>query len=450
MTRDQGEAAYLSSVEMMRRVAYTRLEASDRVDDVLQDGFVAWLGCCARVRHDRAHAYLACMVQSRCVDEFRRARRVLPVGPERLVELGGLEPSAAQAVEHKEHLEEVLGDIGRLPETQRRVVLGKLLDGFSHEKLAQSFGLSVDQSRSLLKRAQRDLRATRSARAARCTEIRSALRTSRAAGVRPSELVRRHLWSCAPCRAHDLVLRGRSVGERAAGLAAPWVNGAFEQLVTNPASLVCARGATIACVMVLAPIPNLHAFRPASVTAQRRVHTSRPRDLPPRTDLPDSPAPLKPSALPHVRPVSHRHSTAFKAPLLPRGLAFKDLPRAARRAFAREPAYVRLNWLRAWRRDNVAARARPRHSDPAGSKHAVPVRPGTPQKPAPDGQPVTAVKEAPAAKPDAVSTAPTPADSSSGAAPEPALTEGTGDTPASPAASPVSSGNDVAASETGE
>ena len=101
----------------------------------------------------------------------------------------------------------LLGDIHRFPDRQKSVLVMSALDGLSHEEVADRLDTTVNTTRSLLARARENLRRTAVAREAACASVMDAIEEAALAGVRASELARRHLWSCADCRAFQRDLR---------------------------------------------------------------------------------------------------------------------------------------------------------------------------------------------------------------------------------------------------
>jgi len=67
--------------------------------------------------------------------------------------------SPAEVVERIEHLTAIHDFIGTLPDNQRRVLLMNLVEGLSHQEIAQRLETSVDNVKSTLCVARRKLRA---------------------------------------------------------------------------------------------------------------------------------------------------------------------------------------------------------------------------------------------------------------------------------------------------
>jgi RNA polymerase sigma factor (sigma-70 family) len=192
----------------MRRQAARLLYASGHdAEDVLQDVFLrVHTALRGGVVPLEPRAWLLRLVHNACVDELRRGR-TRPVGD---VELDGMPSPHAQLPDELARRAEaraLLGDIHRLPDRQRSVLVMAAIDGLSHEEVAGRLETTVETTRSLLARARENLRRTAAARETACTAVCAALDEAALAGVRASEVARRHLWSCADCRAYQRDLR---------------------------------------------------------------------------------------------------------------------------------------------------------------------------------------------------------------------------------------------------
>ena len=95
------------------------------------------------------------------------------------------------------------------------------IDGLSHEEVAGRLDTTVETTRSLLARARENLRRTAAARETACDAVCMALDEAAVAGVRASEVARRHLWSCSDCRAYQRDLRTTPVAPAPAGELEP-------------------------------------------------------------------------------------------------------------------------------------------------------------------------------------------------------------------------------------
>ena len=103
------------------------------------------------------------------------------------------------------------------------------IDGLSHEEVAGRLSTTVETTRSLLARARENLRRTAAARETACAAVCDALDEAAAAGVRASEIARRHLWSCTDCRVYQRGLRTAPSRLRRLASWSPW--GLVAQLI---------------------------------------------------------------------------------------------------------------------------------------------------------------------------------------------------------------------------
>jgi len=144
---------------------------------------------------------------------------------------------------------ELLGDIHRLPDRQRDVLVLNALDGLSHEEVAVRLDTTVDTTRSLLARARENLRRTAAARETACGQVRMALDEAASGGVRASEIARRHLWTCAGCRSHQADLRTQPSRLRRLAGWSPW--GVLAQLLGGGGVATVQKVAVGACCAVV-------------------------------------------------------------------------------------------------------------------------------------------------------------------------------------------------------
>ena len=216
---------------VLRRQAARLLYASGHeADDVLQDVFLRVHSALrSGVVPLEPRPWLLRLVHNACIDELRRSR-TRPVGD---VELDGVPAPRAplpDMLARRAEARALLGDIHRLPARQRSVLVMSAIDGLSHEEVAGRLDTTVETTRSLLARARENLRRTAAARETACTAVCAALDEAALAGVRSSEIARRHLWSCSDCRAYQRDLRTTTPSRlrRLAGWS-PW--GVVAQLV---------------------------------------------------------------------------------------------------------------------------------------------------------------------------------------------------------------------------
>ena len=123
------------------------------------------------------------------------------------------------------------------------------LDGLSHEEVAGRLDTTVETTRSLLARARENLRRTAAARETACVSVCDALDEAAAAGVRASELARRHLWCCSDCRAYQRDLRATPRRLRRLAAWSPW--GIVAQLLGGGGAATVQKVAVGACCAIV-------------------------------------------------------------------------------------------------------------------------------------------------------------------------------------------------------
>ena len=192
-------------------------------DDVLQD---VYLRADAALRGGvvpmDSRAWLLRLVRNACLDELRRARVRGVAGDVELETLPAVSGQLPEVLVDRTEARALLGDIHRLPDRQKSVLVMSALDGLSHEEVAVRLDTTVDTTRSLLARARANLRQTAQARETSCFSVRDALDDAASGGVRASEIARRHLWTCGECRAHQASLRDRPSRLRRLASWSPW------------------------------------------------------------------------------------------------------------------------------------------------------------------------------------------------------------------------------------
>jgi RNA polymerase sigma factor (sigma-70 family) len=191
-------------------------------DDVLQDAYLrAHAALEGGVVPIEMRAWLLRLVRNACLDELRRARS-RPVGDVVLEAVPAVGEGLPDAVSSRHEAQALLGDIHRLPDRQKSVLVMSALDGLSHEEVADRLDTTVNTTRSLLARARENLRRTALAREAACSSVMDQIEEATIAGVRASELARRHLWSCNDCRAFQRDLRIQPSRLRKLASWSPW------------------------------------------------------------------------------------------------------------------------------------------------------------------------------------------------------------------------------------
>jgi RNA polymerase sigma factor (sigma-70 family) len=124
-------------------------------EDIVQDAFIRALhGLRATDAEMHLRPWLYMIVRNRAMDELRKPARVAA----ELDDVIHLHPAedadpALRAIE-REHLADVLAEIGRLPERQRAALVMRELEGATHVEMSAALGTSIPATKSLLVRAR--------------------------------------------------------------------------------------------------------------------------------------------------------------------------------------------------------------------------------------------------------------------------------------------------------
>jgi RNA polymerase sigma factor (sigma-70 family) len=209
------------------------LRDADRAEDVTQEVFISVL---RRLRDtERPIAFKPWIYQiakNACIDELRRARRVLevPFDLEReseadtyVVELPLSVPGPDSAVESKQRLDDLRGAFRGVSELHHRILVLRELEGLSYGEIGERLGMSRAVVESTLFRARRRLaeefeELISGRRCERAREVVDAWegRTLRRLGVRETRQLARHLAHCQPCRRHARLVRAAEKAPRPA------------------------------------------------------------------------------------------------------------------------------------------------------------------------------------------------------------------------------------------
>ena len=126
-------------------------------EDVVQDAFIRALrGLRASDRPMTVRPWLYMIVRNRAYDHLRAEKHTEE--PDRLSLVAApdhSEPFVSAAA--REELDQVVAEIGRLPERQRLALVKRELGGATHRELAGELGTSVAATKSLLVRARSSL-----------------------------------------------------------------------------------------------------------------------------------------------------------------------------------------------------------------------------------------------------------------------------------------------------
>lgn len=140
--------------------------------------------------------WLFTIARNQCVDILRKRRPT--------AELNG-EPATtgdpARHVELREEVQSLVSAVQGLPERQRASLILAELDGLSQAEIGEVLGVRAEQVKAYVYQARTNLMSEREAREADCNEIREELGDARGT-VMLRGRIRRHVHSCADCRAY--------------------------------------------------------------------------------------------------------------------------------------------------------------------------------------------------------------------------------------------------------
>ena len=120
------------------RIAYYILESEADAKDAVQELYLKLWNLRDHLEMvQNPSAYGTMLMKNLCIDRIRRTRPSEP--PDETV---ALEPPADEALETREELQQVRKAIGRLPETQRKLLTLRVMEGLSYEEIAHKTGLN--------------------------------------------------------------------------------------------------------------------------------------------------------------------------------------------------------------------------------------------------------------------------------------------------------------------
>jgi RNA polymerase sigma factor (sigma-70 family) len=174
------------------------LGSTEDAEDVLQEVFVnAYKAMLRDEREINLRPWLYRIARNRCLNYLRKptadAQESMDMVP--AVEAS----STAERVHNREEFRQILGDVNKLPETQRSALLLREMDALSYEDIATAMETTVPSVKSLLVRARISLAEASQARLLTCGEVHVEI-SEAAEGLRKvSAPVRRHIRECDEC-----------------------------------------------------------------------------------------------------------------------------------------------------------------------------------------------------------------------------------------------------------
>jgi RNA polymerase sigma factor (sigma-70 family) len=181
------------------------LGTQEEAEDALQHVFLA------AHRHLRGGSrevqlkpWLYAVARNRCLSVLRARRE--SVRYDEAVEPATHGSVVDGAVERRQDLRELLGDLAGLPDDQRAALVLAELGDLSHDEIGAALGVRGDKVKALVFQARRSLMSARRARETDCREIQEQLATLRGGALRHATL-RRHVAACPACAAFRAEVR---------------------------------------------------------------------------------------------------------------------------------------------------------------------------------------------------------------------------------------------------
>ncbi|HEY7829785.1 MAG TPA: RNA polymerase sigma factor [Solirubrobacteraceae bacterium] len=204
LTRRGQQSAFeaLFSRYHARLLAFCRhmLNSKEDAEDVLQEVFVAAFNAIlADEREINVRPWLYRIARNRSLNHLRRASAI---GVDSMdIHYADHGMSTGEQVLRRESFRQLIGDVQKLPETQRTALLLREIDALSYEQISQAMETTVPSVKSLLVRARISLAEAAEARQLSCDEVRATLGEAAEGLVKVEAAERRHLRDCERCRA---------------------------------------------------------------------------------------------------------------------------------------------------------------------------------------------------------------------------------------------------------
>jgi len=204
LTRRGQQAAFeaLFSRYHARLLAFCRhmLNSKEDAEDVLQEVFAAAFNAIlADEREINVRPWLYRIARNRSLNHLRRASAI---GVDSMdIHFADHGMSTGEQVLRRESFRQLIGDVQKLPETQRTALLLREIDALSYEQISQAMETTVPSVKSLLVRARISLAEAAEARQLSCDEVRVTLGEAAEGLAKVEAAERRHLRDCERCRA---------------------------------------------------------------------------------------------------------------------------------------------------------------------------------------------------------------------------------------------------------
>jgi RNA polymerase sigma factor (sigma-70 family) len=183
-----------------RLLAFCRhmLGSKEDAEDVLQEVFAAaYNAMLGDNREINVRPWLYRIARNRSLNHLRRATAIGVDSMDIHFAEGG--QSTGDKVFKREEFRLLVGDVQKLPETQRTALLLREIDDLSYEQISEAMETTVPAVKSLLVRARVSLAEASEARRMSCDEVRLELGAIAEGIAKMSPPVRRHVKECSRC-----------------------------------------------------------------------------------------------------------------------------------------------------------------------------------------------------------------------------------------------------------
>jgi RNA polymerase sigma factor (sigma-70 family) len=175
------------------------LGSREDAEDVLQEVFTAaHSAMLADAREINARPWLYRIARNRCLNHLRKPVADGQDSMDVLPHANGT--TTAELAQEREHLREIVADVGNLPETQRTALVLREIDDLSYDEIAVAMETTVSAVKSLLVRARMGLAEASEGRILTCDDVRLQLAEAAEGLEKVSRPARHHLRECADCR----------------------------------------------------------------------------------------------------------------------------------------------------------------------------------------------------------------------------------------------------------
>ncbi len=175
------------------------LGSTEDAEDVLQEVFAnAYNAILSDQRDINVRPWLYRIARNRCLNHLRRPTADPSDTMDEHMDAHGR--TAADVAHRRADVRDLLGDVQKLPESQRTAILLREIDALSYDQISEAMETTIPSVKSLLVRARMSLAEAAEARQLSCDDVRHELAEIAEGLKKGSPAVRRHMRECDDCR----------------------------------------------------------------------------------------------------------------------------------------------------------------------------------------------------------------------------------------------------------